>query len=103
MCFLLQKIAVQPTDVVEKALDSQSLSVKPAVAVAVAESVSQTLQQAREILRQAKAAKDEALQMNEESSRELELARKERHDASLLKKNAAEILRMAKTKLLDKH
>ena len=67
------------------------------------ESVSKVLQQAKEILRQAKSAKVEAYQIREESSRELELARRERHDASLLKKNAAEILKIAKTKLTGKH
>lgn len=66
-------------------------------------SVSKALQQAKEILRQAKAAKVEADQIKDESSRELELARRERHDASLLKKNAAEILKIAKTKLADTH
>ena len=34
-----------------------------------------------------------------EVQRELELARRERHDAELLKKNAGEILKMAKEKL----
>ena len=61
-----------------------------------------TLQQAREILRLARAMRAEAEQMKEEAYRELELARRERHDASLLKKNAAEILKIAKCKLAVK-
>lgn len=61
--------------------------------------VAGTLQQAKEILRLARAMKVEAEQMKEEAYRELELARRERHDASLLKKNAAEILKIAKCKL----
>lgn len=62
-------------------------------------SVPGTLQQAKEILRLAQAVRAEAEQMKEEAFRELELARRERHDASLLKKNAAEILKIAKTRL----
>ncbi len=62
-------------------------------------SVPGTLQQAKEILRLARATKAEAEQIKEEAYRELELARRERHDASLLKKNAAEILKIAKCKL----
>lgn len=62
-------------------------------------SVPGTLLQAKEILRLARAMKAEAEQMKEEAYRELELARRERHDASLLKKNAAEILKIAKGKL----
>ena len=65
-------------------------------------SVSGTLQQAKEILRLAQSMKAEAELMKEEAYRELELARRERHDASLLKKNAAEILRIAKIKLAVK-
>lgn len=64
------------------------------------ESVPGTLQQAKEILRLARAMRVEAEQMKEEAYRELELARRERHDASLLKKNAAEILKIAKYKLV---
>lgn len=37
--------------------------------------------------------------MKGEVQRELELARRERHDAELLKKNAGEILKMAKERL----
>ena len=58
-----------------------------------------TLKQAREILRLAKAVKTEAEEMKGEVQRELELARRERHDAELLKKNAGEILKMAKERL----
>ncbi len=65
-------------------------------------SVSGTLQQAREILRLAQAMKSEAEDMKLQAYRELELARREKHDASLLKKNAAEILRIAKRKLAIK-
>lgn len=72
----------------EKSLDSSD-----------SHSVSGTLQQAKEILRLAQAMKAEAEQMKEEAYRELELARREKHDAFLLKKNAAEILRIAKCKL----
>jgi len=61
--------------------------------------VAKALQQAKEILRLSKVAKDEADQLKEEAIRELDLAKRERHDASLMKKNAAEILKMAKTKL----
>ena len=57
------------------------------------------LQKAREILRLAKVVKAEAEEMRREAERELELARRERHDAELLKKNAAEILRIAKDRL----
>lgn len=64
-----------------------------------AETVGKALQQAKEILRLAKVAKAEADQIKKESTRELELAKRERHDASLMKKNAAEILRIAKVKL----
>ena len=64
--------------------------------------LSGSLQQAKEILRLARAMKAEAEQMKEEAYRELELARRERHDASLLKKNAAEILKIAKRKLASK-
>lgn len=39
--------------------------------------------------------------MREEAKRELELARREKHDADLLKKNAAQILKMAKERLSD--
>ncbi len=64
-----------------------------------ADTVNKVLLQAKEILRLAKAAKDEADELKKESAGELELAKRERHDAALMKKNAAEILRIAKAKL----
>ena len=45
--------------------------------------------------------KAEAEEMREEAELELALARRERHDSELLKKNATEILRMAKEKLAN--
>ena len=63
------------------------------------QSVPGTLMQAKEVLRLAHSMKAELEQMREEARRELEMARRERHDATLLKKNAAEILRIAKSKL----
>ena len=63
------------------------------------DTIPSTLQQAREILRLAQIVKKEVEDMRQEVQRELEMARRERHDAELLKKNAAEILRMAKEKL----
>lgn len=92
-----QKTTLQVNGI-EKALDSPHFHDK-----CDSEYVSKTLQQAKEVLRLAKAAKVEADQIKKDSSRELELARRERHDASLLKKNAAEILKIAKTKLSGKH
>ena len=62
-------------------------------------SVSETLKQAKEVLRLAKVVRAEAEQMRDEARRELSIAKKDRHDAMLLKKNAAEILRMAKERL----
>lgn len=62
-------------------------------------SVSETLKQAKEVLRLAKVVKTEAEQMRDEARKELSIAKKDRHDAMLLKKNAAEILRMAKERL----
>ena len=64
----------------------------------MSESVTDTLKQAKEILRLAHAVRLEADQMKQEAQRELELAKREKHDAELLKKNASEILRMAKEK-----
>ena len=61
--------------------------------------VSESVQKARELLRQAKIIKAQAEEMNKEACRELELARRERHDAAIMKKNAAEILKIAKEKL----
>ena len=55
----------------------------------------------KEILRLAKMIKAEAEEMREEAELELALARRERHDSELLKKNATEILRMAKEKLAN--
>lgn len=62
-------------------------------------SISETLKQAKEVLRLAKVVKTEAEQMRDEARKELSIAKKDRHDAMLLKKNAAEILRMAKERL----
>jgi hypothetical protein len=61
--------------------------------------VPETLRQAKEVLRLAQVVKAEAEQMREEARRELNIAKKDRHEAMLLKKNAAEILRMAKERL----
>ena len=61
--------------------------------------VPETLRQAKEVLRLAQVVKAEAEQMREEARRELNIAKKDRHEALLLKKNAAEILRMAKERL----
>ena len=61
--------------------------------------VPSTLHQAREILHLAQVMKKEIEDMRREVQRELELARRERQDAELIKKNATEILRMAKEKL----
>ncbi len=61
--------------------------------------VPETLRQAKEVLRLAQVVKAEAEQMREEARRELNIAKKDRHEATLLKKNAAEILRMAKARL----
>ena len=83
-----KKESLQSNGIEESSLKSEKLY-----------SVPGTLQQAKEILRLAQAVKAEAEQMKEEAYRELELARKERHDVYLLKKNAAEILRIAKSKL----
>ena len=63
------------------------------------DSIPATLQQAREILRLAQILKKEVDDMRQEVHQELALAQKERQAAELLKKNATEILRMAKTKL----
>ena len=63
------------------------------------ETVPDCLRQAREVLRLAKAVKAETEEMRQEVLGELELARSERRDAELLKRNAAEILRMAKDRL----
>ena len=64
--------------------------------------VPSTLHQSREILRLAQVMKQEVEEMRREVQRELEMARRERQEAELLKKNAAEILRMAKEKLHQK-
>ena len=61
--------------------------------------VPETLQQAREVLRLARVVKAEAEQMREEARKELGIAKKERQEATILKKNAVEILRMAKERL----
>lgn len=61
--------------------------------------VPSTLHQSREILRLAQIMKQEVEEMRREVQQELEMARRERQDAELLKKNATEILRMAKEKL----
>ena len=61
--------------------------------------VPETLRQAKEVLRLARVVKAEAEQMREEARKELSIAKKDRHEAMLLKKNAAEILRMAKERL----
>ena len=61
--------------------------------------VPETLRQAKEVLRLARVVKAEAEQMREEARKELSIAKKDRHDAMILKKNAAEILRMAKERL----
>jgi len=71
----------------------------PTSPVISGESVSGTLQQAKEILRLAHLVKTEADEDREIARRELELARREKHDAELLKKNAAQILKMAKERL----
>ena len=63
------------------------------------DSIPTALQQAREILRLAQILKKEVEDMRQEVRHELALAQKERQDAELLKKNATEILRMAKSKL----
>jgi hypothetical protein len=63
------------------------------------QNVPENLQKAKEILRLAKVVQAEAEIMREEAEKELAIAKRERHDAELLKKNAAEILRMAKEKL----
>ena len=65
----------------------------------VHDDVPSTLHQSREILRLAQVMKQEVEEMRREVQRELEMARRERQEAELLKKNAAEILRMAKEKL----
>ena len=64
--------------------------------------VPSTLQQSREILRLAQILKKEVEDMRREVQQELEMARRERQDAEVLKKNAIEILRMAKEKLNQK-
>lgn len=61
--------------------------------------VSEGMQKVREILRLAKIVKTEVEELREDAERELALARRERHDAELLKKNASEILKIAKEKL----
>ena len=61
--------------------------------------VPEALQKAREILRLARIVKAEADEARKEVERELELARRDRLDAEILKKNAAEILKMAKDRL----
>ena len=61
--------------------------------------VPETLRQAKEVLRLAQVVKAEAEQMRQEARKELSIAKKDRHEAMLLKKNAAEILRMAKERL----
>ena len=61
--------------------------------------IPETLRQAKEVLRLARVVKAEAEQMREEARKELTIAKKDRHEATLLKKNAAEILRMAKERL----
>ena len=68
----------------------------------VSNDVPSTLHQAREILRLAQVMKKEIEDMRREVQRELELARRERQDAEIIKKNATEILRMAKEKLSQK-
>ena len=68
----------------------------------VGDNVPSTLHQAREILHLAQIMKKEIEDMRREVQRELELARRERQDAELIKKNAIEILRMAKEKLSQK-
>lgn len=65
----------------------------------VSDTVPSTLHQSREILRLAQVMKQEVEEMRREVQRELEMARRERQDAELLKRNAIEILRMAKEKL----
>ena len=80
--------------------DSELLHIPPELAsFQTGESVPSCLQQAREILRLARVVKAEVEEMKREVQGELELARKERCDAELLKRNAAEILRMSKEKL----
>jgi uncharacterized protein (DUF3084 family) len=68
----------------------------------VFDDVPSTLHQSREILRLAQVMKKEIENMRREVQQELELARRERQDAELIKKNATEILRMAKEKLNPK-
>ena len=62
-------------------------------------SVSGTLQQAKEVLRLAKVVREEAEEMRKEAQRELDIAKRERNHVTLLKRNATEILRIAKEKL----
>ena len=47
----------------------------------------------------ARVVKAEAEQMSEEARKELGIAKKERQEATILKKNAVEVLRMAKERL----
>lgn len=65
--------------------------------------VPSTLHQAREILHLAQVMKKEIEDMRREVQRELELARRERQDAELIKRNATEILKMAKQRLNGNH
>ena len=63
------------------------------------DNVPSTLNQSREILRLAQVMKQEVEEMRREVQQELDMARRERQNAELLKINAIEILRMAKEKL----
>lgn len=75
------------------------IPIAPSIEEAQEMSVSEALKQAKEVLRLAKVVKAEAEEMREEARKELSLVKKDRRDAMILKKNAAEILRMAKERL----
>ena len=61
--------------------------------------VPENLMKAKEVLRLALIVKAEAEENRKEIEKELALARRERHDAELMKKNASEILKIAKERL----
>lgn len=72
---------------------------KPQSPSIVSETAQLALKQAKEVLRLAQSMRAETEEMRKEVQRELELAKRERYDAGIMKKNAAEILKMAKEKL----
>ena len=89
-----RKVSPEPPEIIPMVLP-----VEEPLETSQQSTIPETLKQAKEVLRLARVVKAEAEQMREEARKELSVARRDRHDAMVLKKNAAEILRMAKERL----